>query len=322
MFLVLFQYLLLASTFTLGKAVVQYASPIFFIGVRMILGGSLLLGYIVLFNRKSWKFTTQDLGAYVQLMLFHIYINFLCEFWSLQYVSSAKACLLYNLSPFVTALLSYYMFTERLTSKKWLGLAIGMLGFIPILYAQAPQEGIAGQFWGISLPELSLLTSVCSAAYAWLVIKKLVQQRGYSILMLNGIAMTSGGILAFITSLIVDGTPHIHCCAVPQDSLSVWMANLMGTQEVGLLMFIIYLLALLVIANIICFNVYGFLLKHYSATFLSFAGFTTPLFTAVWGWLLLGETIGQSFFVSLGITFAGLYLFYTEELNGRNKTGS
>jgi len=318
MFLVLLQYLLLASTFTLGKAAIHYASPVFFISVRMLLAGSLLLGYMYFFNKKSWQFSTKDILSYAQLTLFHIYISFLCEFWALQYVSSAKACLLYNLSPFVTALFSYCMFAERLNGKKWLGLAIGLFGFLPILLAHAPKEGIAGQLWGLSLPEISLLISVCSSAYAWLLIKKLIQHKGYSILMLNGIAMTSGGVLAFITSLFVDGAPRVSCCAASGDSLGAYFTAVLGTQEIGFLMFMIYLIALIIIANIICFNIYGFLLRRYSATFLSFAGFTTPLFAAVWGYVLLAETIGWHFFASLGITFVGLYLFYQQELKDKN----
>jgi drug/metabolite transporter (DMT)-like permease len=307
---------LLASTFTLGRAVVHYASPIFFIGIRMMFGGSLLLGFVYFFNKKNWKFLRKDIFFYFQLMFFHIYISYLGEFWALQYISSAKACLLYNLSPFVTALFSYYMFSEKLSGKKWFGLIIGLLGFLPILLAQVPQENIAGHFGSLSLPELALIISGCSTSYAWLLIKKMIQN-GYSILMLNGIAMTSAGFLAFLTSLLVDGLPHVYCCAVPQDALSVSLTTILGTQEIGFLMFILYLVALILIANVICYNLYGLLLRQYSATFLSFAGFTTPLFAALWGFLLLGESIGTSFFVSLAITFIGLYLFYTEELTSR-----
>jgi drug/metabolite transporter (DMT)-like permease len=68
-------------------------------------------------------------------------------------------------------------------------------------------------------------------------------------------------------------------------------------------------LLLILISNLICYNLYGMLLKRYSATFISFAGFTTPLFTALFGWLLLGETVSLSFYLSFFIVLSGLVLF-------------
>ena len=73
-------------------------------------------------------------------------------------------------------------------------------------------------------------------------------------------------------------------------------------------------LALIIVSNFICYNLYGYLLKRYSATFISFAGFVTPLFTALFGWYYLGETITASFYISAAIVFVGLFMFYQEEL--------
>ena len=53
MVLVIFMYALFASTFTLGKAALSYVSPFLFIGMRMILGGSLLLTYHRLVKKRK-----------------------------------------------------------------------------------------------------------------------------------------------------------------------------------------------------------------------------------------------------------------------------
>ena len=47
---------------------------------------------------------------------------------------------------------------------------------------------------------------------------------------------------------------------------------------------------------------------------MSFAGFTTPLFTALFGWLLLGEIVTWPFYISFVIVLLGLLLFDQEEL--------
>jgi len=71
-----------------------------------------------------------------------------------------------------------------------------------------------------------------------------------------------------------------------------------------------YSLLLVLIANIIGYNLYGYLLSRYSATFLSFAGFMTPLFAALLGWIFLSEPVSWHFFATMIFVVFGLYLFH------------
>ena len=296
MILVLIMYMLFASTFILGKAALEYVDPIFFIGFRMTIGGLLLLGYQYIFNRPRWRLDKKDWSLFGQIIIFHIFFAYTFEFWALQYVSGAKACLAYNLSPFLTALIGYFWFAEHMNVKKWLGLIIGFVGFLPIVLEKAPSEPRGILF--ISGPEIALFLSVLSAVYGWLVIKRLVKYRGYSAIMINGVGMFFGGLLAFVVSLGVEGMPALK----------------VGTHH-GMIAFVSYAFALILIANVIAYNMYAALLKRYSATFLSFAGFSTPLFAALFGWIFLSEPVSWQFFISLSIIFFGLYLFYQEELS-------
>ena len=72
MMLILILYMLFASTFTIGKAVLDYTSPIFFIGIRMVSAGVLLLSYQYFFNKKNWRLSAEDLMLFGQLILFHV----------------------------------------------------------------------------------------------------------------------------------------------------------------------------------------------------------------------------------------------------------
>lgn len=302
MILIVVLYMLLASTFTIGKAVLSYVNPILFIGVRMTIAGLLLLGYAYFFNKKKWRFALKDVPLFAQLTLFHIYVSFIFEFVALQTITSAKACLLYSASPFLTALFSYVLFHDRLTQKKWAGLMIGFLGFVPIVAECTPTEGPS--LACISHAEILLMVSVMSSVYGWMLLKKLVNTRGYSPIMVNGVSMFCGGIAALITSIVYEGSPMLK-----------------GTGELvggfflsNVTLFILYLMAVIIIANIIFYNLYGYLLKRYSATFLSFAGFTTPLFAALYGRIFLGETVSGSFFTTVALVGIGLTLFYQDEL--------
>lgn len=296
MILVIFMYALFASTFTLGKAALSYMSPFLFIGMRMILGGSLLLAYYRWIKKQRIVIYKADYPLFLCIILFHIFCAYTLEFWALEYVTSAKACLLYNLSPFITAIFSYFLFSERLSYRQICGLIIGFLGFIPILVAQTPLEKIGLHVSFLSIYEIALIASVTSSAYGWMMVKHLMS-RQYSLLLINGISMTGGGILALLLSLTTEG-----------------VAGLKVTSGEQLIMLGGYCLALVIIANIIGYNLYGYLLTRYSATFLSFAGFMTPLFAALLGWMFLGEQVTWHFFATISMVILGLYLFYEKKL--------
>src|SRR5438309_1990146 len=132
MVLVIILYLLFASTFTLGKAALAYVSPFLFIGMRMMLGGSLLLGY--------------------------------------------------------------YKFGKK--------------------------------------QKIAIIASVTSSAYGWMVVKTLINRK-YPLILINGISMTGGGILALILSCITEGLPYIKEVAVTTPGL-VTLFGLTGEQLIML----------------------------------------------------------------------------------------
>jgi len=311
MILIILLYALLASTFTIGKAALDYAQPIFVIAIRMLGAGSMLLGYLFWSNTSALKVQKKDWWLFIQIVLFHIYISFITEFWALQYLTSAKTSIFYNLAPFITAIFAYYLFNDRLTRDQKIGLSIGFLGFIPVLTAQGSGELVVGGVSFLSLPEISIILSVVSASYGWIVMKKLMDKH-YSPIAINGIGMLIGGFLALITSLTIEGAPELTWVA--KGRLSYYIYTIFGPTNAAMLMFGWYTLLLIIFANIIFYNLYGLLLKRYTATFLSFAGFLTPIFAAFFGWLIRGEIITWHYFATVAFVVIGLYLFYKDEL--------
>lgn len=315
MILLIILYMLFACTFTIGKAALAYTTPILFIGIRMVVGGLLLLGYQYFVKKAPWDVRREDIRVLFKVGFFQYYAAFILEFVSLQWMTSGKASLLWNFSPFITALICFFVLGERLSYKKLIGLVIGFLGLLPILHATTPEEELAGMISWISIPEAILLGAVFSAGYGWIVFAQ-AQERGYSTVLINGLTMTCAGIAAFVTSLFVEGIPHIAPPVSCMGQHIPFLCQQLGTYGAGIALFIAYSLALILISNIVCFNLYGYLLTIYSATFVSFAGFITPLFAAVFGWFFLGECIGPSFLYSVAIVFVGLLIFFQEELKG------
>lgn len=296
MYLVLILYALFGATFTLGDAAVRVMPPLLFIAIRMILAGLLLLGFVYTKHRDQFKFNKKDLPWFLGIIFFHIYLSYCTEFFSFQYLTAAKVALFYNMSPFITALFAYFVFKEIMTPRKWLGLAIGFGGFLPLLESTAPTiESTLGTFGFISVAEIIALVSVTSACVGWIFMKKLTTELNYSYIFINGFGMFFGGILALGTSHATETWPALEYVMY---SFPFWRS----------------LLLLILIGNVICFNLYGKLLHTYSTTMLSFFGFVTPLFTALFSWLWLGETVSNAFFITIALVTCGLYIFYQEEL--------
>ncbi len=294
MWLILLLYALFASVFTIGKIALVHASPALLVGIRMSLAGLCLIGFVAIFRSGQFKLSSYTWWRVFLLGLINIYLVNILEFEALRNLSSFKTCFFYSLSPFLSALFAYFLLNERLSSKKWLGLIVGMSGVLPLMVIQSSREDIQDFFQLPSINELLIFLAVCASVYGWILMRQVIQKDGFSPIMANGVSMAFGGLLALTHFGLFEGF------ALP--------------AAVDLPVVIVCTLLLLVISNFICYNLYGYLLQHYSVTFLSFAGFSTPFFTALFGWLLLGEKVTWEFYLAAGLVFCGLILFYREEM--------
>jgi drug/metabolite transporter (DMT)-like permease len=285
-------YAALAAAFTVAKISLQYANPYFLIAVRMLLAGSVFLLFQYLFNSKKFFVRKEDFWLFVKTSFFYIYLAFIPEFWALQYLSSSKVVILYSITPFIAAGLAYFLVSEKLTFKKVFGMIIGFTGIIPILLTHN-QEGLTKELLSISKAEAILLIAIFSAAYGWFPVKQLMT-KGYSLPMINGTTMFLGGAGALVTSFAVEGVFTRHVFAIKP--------------------FLFWVIILIILANGIFYNMYGWLLKRYSFTMLSFAGFLCPIFGSLYGFYFLKEPITWNHFASIILISSGLFLFYQEEL--------
>ncbi len=292
MFLVILLYALFGFTFTLGKITLAYARPFFIIASRMLVGGAGLLIYLYVNKHIRCKPQMKDWPYYTQVALFGIFLPYSLRAWGLQYMTSTKAAFLFTLMPFFTALFAYFLHKEKLSFRKSMGLLIGFVGMVPTLFTTSSMEEFAGSIAFLSLPELAVLGSVACFGYNLIALQKLVKHRGCPAILANGISMLLGGFLAFNASMLVE----------PQ-----WIIGDAWTF-VGLLALQI------LISNLICSNLQATLLKHYSPTFLAFAGFLTPICAAIYGRLLLNDELYIHYFISFVLVLIGLIIYYYDEV--------
>jgi drug/metabolite transporter (DMT)-like permease len=296
-------YALFATSIPICKFLLQYTTPLFLLGSRHAFAGILLLIWQFIENKKKLYIEPKHIHYFAQIAVFGTFVNYFLRLWALEYLPVVKTCLLFNFGPFFTALYSYFFFKESLTKNQWIGLFIGFLGLIPIIVSTSPGEAEMGELFYVSWPELALILSVAIHSYSFIVMRKLIKDKHYTPMLVNGSTYFSAGVMAFMASYYFDGF-------MPVDSPKIYFS---------------WLAVIIIVSNMIAHTIYGHLLKYYSATFLSFVGFIAPLFSALYGWGFFGETITWHFYASSIIVFAGLALFYKDELNtatnyyGQNK---
>lgn len=266
----------------------------FLTGSRMLLSGLLLVGYTV-FKNKVPRITKKGWLSLTILALFSIYLSNVLEFWSLSHLTAAKTCFIYGLSPFMTALLSYIHFKEKMTKMKWVGLLLGCVGFIPIFVSKTPKEELLQAFGYFTWPELAMLGAAFFSVYGWIMLRLIVKDEEIPILFANGSSMLIGGTLALLSSYFFE----------------IWSPS--PIQQGSFFQLSSALLFLTLLSNVFCYNLYGFLLKKFTATFLSLIGLLSPLFTSLHSYILLGETPSPIIFGSTFIVLIGLGIVYREE---------
>lgn len=297
MYLIFFLYILFASVFTLQKQTLNYAEPFFLIGVRMILAGLFLLLIYLIINITEKKFMIKKKHIYIFFLYSFtgFYLTNVCEIWGMTVMDSSKACLIYNLSPFFTAFLSFIILKEKLNKKQLLGLSLGFLSMFTMNKIKSVQEQYLKVILFLSPYELSLLSAVILSVLGWVVLKKLINL-GYPILIINSYSMFFGGFLSILHSYFFD------CCWNP---IPIYCFK----------HFILYTLITCVTSNLICYNLFAYLLQKYTITLLTFFGLLTPIFSLIFGYIFLNENINYYFFVTLILIFLGLLIFYKEEKN-------
>ncbi len=293
--LIVVLYAVLAFAFIAAKQALLCAQPFFLVALRMMIAGCLLIGYHLLssFNKQTMLFCLKDSWLFMQVAIFNIYLSFSLEFWSLQYISGFKAVLFYAPTPFITAFFAYALYHERLSWQQLLGSFIGFMGVIVVIVMGAHDDLSYTFTWcHLSMADIVLASAVIIGSYAWFIVKKLLD-RGYSIIAINGISMLLGGFLSGLTSLILERSSVLvsdwHGC--------IWWTTL-----------------LILSSNFLFYNLYGYLLRHYSLTLISVFGFLCPIFTAFYEILFFNTVITWHYCMSIACVTIGLYLFYRENL--------
>lgn len=282
MLLIIFIYFIFALTFVLGKLSINYIDPILLIALRMIIAGVILTTYCLV---KKIRFP--NILNIAVLSLVHIAIPYCLEFLAFAYSSASKVAFIFNLTPLLTGLVQNFFFQKRLATAQWVAIFIAFIATslltISDIDINCPDfNSLAQEIFSCKIGDLLLFTAVSSSVIGWQIINKMMQA-GDSITAINATSMLGGGLISLAAYFSYSSYQFANL------NYSSWF----------------YVFSLLILGNIISYNMYGWLLKKYDASYLALWGSICPLMVATIEWILFGQKPSTNFIIaSLGIAIA------------------
>ena len=275
-------FVLLWSTgFTGIRYGIPYAPPFTFIAIRMAIA-SVLLALISLAITKRFTHDLPTIGKSVLVgMTIHGAYLGGCFYGVKQGMPAGITALICSLQPVLVSVFSSIFFEEKLSPRKWLGLALGLAGLVLVIAPKLQSSGDQGLPTAGVIPVFIALLGGTSGT--------LLQKKfGSGVEVLSGTSWqyVATGILMGSLALIFEGDQSI-----------TWNAS-----------FIFSLTWLIVALSIGAILILYFLLARSSAASVSSLYYLVPAVTAVEAYFLFGEKIGLVTAVGTLVTIAGVAL--------------
>ncbi len=268
--------LIWGSTWLVIKIGLVGVPPFLGAGLRFALATAVLFALIAVQGRKI-AVDRQGRIAVVSCGLLSFTVSYACVYWAEQYISSGLTAILYCLMPLATALLSrYWTRSETLSTRKVVGIVIGMLGTAVLFW---PSETVTrSHLAGMA----AALFSVLGAAVNLVTVKKYA--RDTDVYALNAWGMGIGAICLLALSAVFE-----------RQSAVLWST----TNALA----IVYLA---LAGSVVAFLSYFSLIKVMDATHLSLITLIFPIVAVFLGRIFLREAIAPSAWVGMALVLGGV----------------
>lgn len=262
------------------------AGKLAFAGIRFTIAGLMVLVFHAVMNRRKDTQASPDLRSlhpdqWIRILLLGLMqttVHYYFYYIGLSYTSGAKASILNSLTVFFSAILAHlFHANDRLTSRKGIGIVIGLVAVILVNY----EHGLGISF--LVRGEGFIMTASFLAAASSLYTKR--ASRTIDPVLLTGAQLAAGGALLLAIGLL-SGAP------LPNG----------GVAGFALLTYMALLSAL-------AFSLWSSLLKHNKVSSITVYYLMIPVFGTLLSALILGESIVRlQYVIALPAVAMGIYL--------------
>ncbi len=268
-----------AFSFVWFKIANQVFLPISIITIRLIIS-TLLLVVTFSFIKKLQPVQKGDRKWFLLLAFLEPFLYFMGESFGLLYITSTQASVIVSTIPLFASVAAFIFYGERLTWINICGIIISVIGVTlivinPDLSSRTPLKGVL----------LMLLAVFSAVAYA-LVVKRLsVRYNPFTLVTVqNGI-----GILMFLPFFLIF-------------ELKAFLSTPVTTSSV------MAVIQLAVFASTLAFLLFIYGIQKIGISKANVFTNSIPVFTAVFAWWLLGDSINMLKVIGIILAISGLYV--------------
>ena len=261
--------------------------PITIVFTRLVIS-VFIMGVYIIVKKKLIRIKNPDRILFCLLALFEPFFYFLGESFGLTYVSATVGSVLISTIPVFAALGAWIIFRERLKFINYAGI---ILSFIGVLIFIVRGDGtISFSARGLLL----LMLAVFSAVGYNLTLSRLVGS--YSPVLIVTVQNSLGAVL-FLPIFLISDFSHMMNTTITINS-------------------ILPIIELSVFASCGAFIFFAFSVRNIGITKANVFTNFIPVFTAVFSFILLGDTLSLQNIIGMLIVICGVYM---AQMNGRQK---
>jgi drug/metabolite transporter (DMT)-like permease len=263
-----------------SKVVFEYLGPIETVFIRLILSGFTLL-VLLAFTRKWQVIQTKHYPLFIASSFLNPFLYFIGESFGLQLVTPTISAVIISTIPVFTPMIAFFILNERLKLLNIVGLAVSILGvFIIVLDKSIESQGIS--WYGIFF----LFGAVAAAVGHGIFLKKLTfHYNPVMIITTQNII----GIFYFLPLVIFFGNRNIN--------IDIFDKQLITN-----------LLLLGIFASSLAFVFYTRTVQEFGIARASLYANLIPVFTAIFSYFILKETLSIQKITGMTIVILGVIL--------------
>ncbi len=233
--------------------------------------------------------TLKDPIAILALGFVGYYLASILDFQGLEYISAQLERLVLFTYPIMVALLSWVIFSEKITKRVWVSLAFTYTGIV-FLYAYESSAQSASIFFGTSLVALAAFS------FAFYVIFSKAYIMRFGSMVFTSFAMLSSTLFVLIHFFVT----HTHSVSDLNVSATAWLfAALLG-----------------IVSTLIPSFLVSEAISRIGGTKTSIAGSVGPVFTVMLAVFVLGEDFGWPHFFGMILVILGILVLDSRSFNG------